>query len=80
MSRVHNYEFSYFSNFRPISASSKKKGMSSEIITVPLIDALVMGLWDGHAISMLMGRCKNLWAKICEKIVKKFEIFTKKLL
>ena len=54
--------------------------MSSEIITVPLIDALVMGLWDGHAISMLMGRCKNLWAKIFEKIVKKSEIFTKKLL
>jgi len=54
--------------------------MSSEIITVPLIDALVIGLWDGHAILMLKGRCINLWAKICEKIVKKSEIFTKKLL
>jgi len=54
--------------------------MSPEIITVPLMDALVMGLWDRHAILMLMGRYKNLWAKICEKIVKKSEIFTKKLL
>jgi len=54
--------------------------MSPEIITVLLMDALVMGLWNGHAISMLIGRCKNLWAKICEKIVKKSEIFTKKLL
>ena len=41
--------------------------MSSKIITVPLMDALVMCLWDGHTISMLMGRCKNLWTKICEK-------------
>ena len=52
--------------------------MSSEIITVPLIDALVMGLWDGHAISMLMGRCKNLWAKICEKKREKIRIFYEK--
>jgi len=80
ISRVHNNEFSYFSNFRPISALSEKKGMSPEIIRIPLIDALVMGLWNGHAILMIIGRCKNLWAKICEKIVKKSEIFTKKLL
>ena len=57
-----------------------EKGMSPEIITVPLMNALVMGLWNGHAISMLIGRCENLWTKICEKIVKKSEIFTKKLL
>ena len=57
-----------------------EKGMSPEIITVPLMNALVMGLWNGHAISMLIGPCKNLWAKICEKIVKKSEDFTTKLL
>ena len=72
--------FRVFQIFDQFPHHLRKKGMSSEIITVPLIDALVMGLWDGHAISMLMGRCKNLWAKICEKIVKKSEIFTKKLL
>ena len=43
-------------------------------------DALVSGLWDRHTILLITGRCKNLWAEICEKIVKKSKILTKKLL
>ena len=73
-------DFRIFQLFNQFPHCLKKKGMSSEIIPVPFMDALVMGLWDGHPISMLLVRCKNLWAKICEKIVKKSEIFTKKLL
>ena len=30
-------------------------------------DALVSGLWDRHTILLITGRCKNLWAEICEK-------------